>query len=188
MNPSPESAPAPVEPVFMHGKTMYLRPLLRRDIRPEYLAWLNNPEMTVYSSLRNWPTSEKDLDDFFANLRGPNHVVFAGCCAKTHVHFGNFSLSHIDWVNRRAEAALMIGLPQFRTTHYVEGIQLLARYAFQILNLNKLIGGSEIPSVPPLLERLGWKREGLLRQHNYRAGAYVDVVQMALLRADSEWK
>ena len=46
--------------VFLEGKKVFLRPLLRRDIREEYLSWLNNPNLTQYSCrFRTWPTNEK---------------------------------------------------------------------------------------------------------------------------------
>ena len=53
---------------FREGKITYLRPLLKSDLRLEYLAWLNDPNLNKYSShFRSWPTLEKDLEDFYIN-------------------------------------------------------------------------------------------------------------------------
>lgn len=174
-----------IEPVFLEGSLLYLRPLLSTDIRPEYLAWVNNPKLTSYSSrFRSWPTSEKDLISVVDNLRSRTHVMFAACCKETKKHFGNASIDSIDWINRNAELNLMIGLPEFRTVHYLDLVTTLSRYAFGTLNLNKLWQGTEIPGAPQMLERLGWKIEGIFRKHNYRNGEYVDVVQTGLLREE----
>ena len=171
--------------IFLEGKITYLRPLLKSDIRPEYLAWLNNPDLTKYSAhFRTWPTTEKDLEDFYSNLKGDNHVVFAACCNKTGIHFGNASIDAIDWINRNAHFNIMIGIPDFRIVHYLDVMKVLTDYAFNTLNLNKLCGGSEIPGILELHERMGWKKEGVLRKHHFREGKYVDVVQVAILREE----
>ncbi len=170
---------------FLEGKITYLRPLLKEDIRPEYLSWLNNPDLTIYSDhFRRWPTTEKDLDNFFENVKSPNHIVFAACCKTTGKHFGNFSIDKIDWVNRNATLNGMIGIPEYRVMHYFEVLKILMKYAFNKLNLNRLYGGTEIPGLPELHERLGWKVEGVFRNHHYRNGEYVDVIQMGLLKED----
>jgi RimJ/RimL family protein N-acetyltransferase len=172
-------------PVFIEGKKIYLRPLLKSDIRPDYLAWLNNPELTKYSShFRTWPTTEKDLEDFYGNLKSANHIVLAGCDKTTHTHFGNFSLDNIDWINRNAHFNAFIGIPEYRVIHYLEVLKLIMEYAFKTLNLNKLTGGTEIPGLPELHERLGWKTEGKLREQLFRDGEYVDVTLVGILRHD----
>ncbi len=171
---------------FREGRITYLRPLMRSDLRPEYLAWLNNPGLTKYSArFRTWPTTEKDLDDFYgSNLKSNNHVVFAACCKKTGIHFGNVSIDDIDWVNRNAHLNVMIGIPEFRVVHYLDVMKVLMKYSFDTLNLNKLCGGAEIPGILDLHKRMGWKKEGVLRKHFLRDGKYVDVVLFAILREE----
>ncbi len=171
--------------IFIAGKITYLRPLLKSDIRPEYLAWLNNPDLTKYSEhFRAWPTTENDLLDFYSNLKSKNHIVLAACDIKSHTHFGNISIDNINWINRNAQLNGMIGLPEYRVVHYLEILKLMMNYAFNTLNLNKLYNGTEIPGLPELHERLGWKKEGVLREHHFRNGKYVDVIQLAIFRED----
>lgn len=169
--------------LFLEGKLTFLRPFLKSDIRAEYLEWLNNPKMTIYSStFRTFPTTELDIDVFYNHLKTNNQVIFAACCKNTNKHFGNVSVNNIDWINRRCDHGVMIGLEEFRGAHYLDIMDLLCQYAFMKLNLNKIYGATEIPSVPPLLERIGWTQEGLLKKHNFRNGQYVDVYQMGLLK------
>jgi RimJ/RimL family protein N-acetyltransferase len=170
---------------FREGKITYLRPLLKRDLCPEYLAWLNNPDLNKYSShFRTWPTTEKDLDDFYANTKSNHHIVFATCCNKTGKHFGNCSLDDIDWVNRNAHFNINIGIKEYRTIHFLDIFNIIAEFSFNTLNLNKLCGGAEIPGILELHERLGWKKEGVLRKHFYREGKYVDLVLFAIFKED----
>jgi RimJ/RimL family protein N-acetyltransferase len=171
--------------VFLEGKITYLRPLLKSDIRPQYLSWLNNPKLTIYSShFRSWPTTENDLELFFSNLKKINSIVFALCCKETGVHFGNASIDEIDWINRNAHFNIMIGIEKYRVLHYLDVMDVLTKYTFNTLNLNKLCGGTEIPQLPSLHERMGWKIEGVFKDHNFRDGNYVDVVRVAIFKDD----
>ena len=171
--------------VFLEGKKVFLRPLLRRDIREEYLSWLNNPNLTQYSfRFRTWPTNEKELDDFLINQKTNNSVVFALECKKTGKHFGNTSIDDIDWINRRAHFNIMIGVPAYRGPHYIDTVRTVTAYAFNHLNLNKLTGASEIPDLELIHKKLGWKTEGIWKKHNYRNGKYVDIKLFAIFKDD----
>jgi ribosomal-protein-alanine N-acetyltransferase len=170
---------------FLEGKITYLRPLLKSDIRREYLSWLNNPELTTYSShFRTFPTTEKDLENFLERVKDSNSVVFALCCKKTGVHFGNASIDDIDWINRNAHFNSMIGLKKYRGMHFLDIMNVMTNYAFNTLNLNKLTGGSEIPNLEILHKRMGWQVEGVFKNHNYLNGKYIDVVRFAIFKDD----
>ncbi len=169
---------------FREGRITYLRPLLESDLNLDYLAWLNNPELNEYSdSFRTYPTFEKDISVFFSNhQKDSNNIVFAMCCRKTGEHFGNCSLNDIDWINRRAQFNLNIGKPKFRSLHFLDVLNIIANYAFNTLNLNKITGGAENVDLLKLHERLGWHKEGVLINHVFRNGEYHDIVIFALLK------
>ena len=106
------------------------------------------------------------------------------CCKKTGKHFGNTSLDNIDWVNRHAHHNVNIGIREFRVLHYIDVFNIILDYAFNTLNLNKISGGAEIPGVMKFQKRLGFKQEGVLRQHVYRDGKYEDVVLFSILKEE----
>ena len=170
---------------FREGRITILRPLLQRDLTDEYLGWLNNPYLNKYSShFRVWPTTEVDQEEFYSNTKSKTHVAFAICCKKTGRHVGNCSLDGIDWVNRNAHFNVNIGVKEYRSIHFLDVLNVMADYAFNTLNLHKLSGGAEIPGILELHERLGWKKEGVLRKHLFREGEYVDLVLFSLLHED----
>ena len=171
---------------FRQGKLTYLRPLLLEDLRPEYLSWLNNPELNIYSdTFRKWPTTENDLQNFYdQSIKNSNNIVLAICDKKTDKHIGNYSLNDIDWVNRRAYHSTNIGIKKYRSLHYIDSLNVLLEYAFLTLNLNKIMGGAEIPGALNTMKRFGYKKEGILKKHNYRNGEYVDVTIFAVLKND----
>ena len=76
----------------------------------------------------------------------------------------------------------MIGIPKFRVIHYLDIMNLLTNYAFNTLNLNKLTGGSEIPNLQIIHEKMGWVTEGVFRKHHFLNGKYIDVTRFAIFR------
>lgn len=172
---------------FLEGDKVYLRPLLRSDMTTTYLAWLNDPAVTVYSKLRNYPTNEKELEAYLENQKGTSRVVLAVCAKPSGVHIGNVVLEDIDWIDRTAQLTALIGLKQYwGTGHFLESFALVQHYAFRNLNLNRLYAGTENPGVTVSLKKLGWRTEGMLRQHRFRDGAYRDLITMAIVKSDWE--
>ena len=112
---------------FREGKITYLRPLLKTDIRLDYLSWLNNPQLNEYSAhFRSWPTTERDIENFYNNeQKDNNNVVLAACCKKTGIHFGNYSLNNIDWISRTAAQNTNIGIKEYRSIHYFDSLNII---------------------------------------------------------------
>jgi RimJ/RimL family protein N-acetyltransferase len=63
---------------------------------------------------------------------------------------------------------------------------LVLRHAFDTLNLNRvwLHVFEDNPGAIHVYEKLGFVREGVLREDNFRGGRYRDTVAMGILRAD----
>ena len=171
---------------FREGQITYIRPLLKSDLRTMYLSWLNDPDLNKYSDhFRTWPTTEKDLEDFYNNeQKDQNNVTLAICCRKTGLHFGNHSFNNIDWINRTAQFNTNIGIKKYRSIHYIDSIKVILDYAFNTLNLNKVTGGAEIPGIMDFMKRFGFKQEGVLKNHFYRNGKYHDLVLFAIFKDD----
>lgn len=68
----------------------------------------------------------------------------------------------------------------------VESSRMMFDYAFNTLNLRRITSTSfaDNPPAMRLLERMGSKREGLLRQHLYSNGKFRDVVTYGLLKEE----
>ena len=103
---------------------------------------------------------------------------------------GYISLNNIDLRNRKAEwGALVIGNPANRKGGYaVQASILMLQYAFEEMNLHRVIGYWLDDNQPSLFLGLsvGFKREGVFREHVFKNGGYHDVIIMSLL--ESEFK
>ncbi len=68
-----------------------------------------------------------------------------------------------------------------------EALQVLIRYGFEEMDLNRIEATTHTGNQRSqrVLEKLGFQREGLLREYYCRDGVYNDQVQFSLLR--KEW-
>ena len=101
---------------------------------------------------------------------------------------GFVALYAIDWNHQTARLAIGIGEPSYRGKGYgADALQLILRYAFDELNLHRV--GAEVASYNGralhVLERGGFRREGVLREAVQRDGQRWDLVLLGILRR--EW-
>jgi len=94
-------------------------------------------------------------------------------------HIGNISFQSINWVNRSAEFAVVIG----DTNYWKKGIcttvgQWLFEHGFNKLNLHRIWSGTAAVNTGMIkvFKKLGMKEEGRFREGTYLAGDYYDVV------------
>ncbi len=173
---------------FLVGKKCYLRPFEESDLHDDYAAWFNDPAITRYLGMGKFPVSREGLRlslDRFRN--STSDILLAIIDAKTETHIGNVALNRINWVHRTADTGLVIGRKEFWGKGYAtEAWALLVRYAFDTLNLHKVIatvvGGHD--SSQAALERIGFKVEGRCREEFYVDGEYHDYIRLGLLRGD----
>jgi len=100
---------------------------------------------------------------------------------------GTISLYDIDWRNRTAHYRRLLIAPDYRRQGYASEAEfLLLDYAFHHLNLNKIwsdIFESNTAALK-LHEKTGFQVEGVLRQHVFKDGRYVNMVLIGLLKRE----
>lgn len=99
---------------------------------------------------------------------------------------GRCGVTRLDWKNRVAELAIMVGSPYRGKGYGKEAMAILCDFCFREMNLHRLKVSVFAFNEPALrcYEANGFVREGVLRQEIFRDGAYRDVVLMARLRED----
>ncbi len=174
-------------PLFA-GSQVYLRPLEKTDLNEQYLAWLNDPEVTRYLGTGVFPTTRQDLEQFFESVTGSrSQVILAIVDKKSDRHIGNVMLGPNDWVNRRAVFGILIGEKKFWGRVIGQEVPHLAvEYAFLRLNLNRVGLGvfAEHTAGVRCYEKIGFRKEGLMRQDLFRNGEYHDRLWVGLLRSE----
>ena len=109
---------------------------------------------------------------------------------KEHKRFiGKCGFTRVNWKNRLAELAILIGDGAYRGKGYGEdAVRLLIRFGFEEMNLRKLEAYVFDFNEAALrcYEKCGFRREAVLKKEMYREGAYHDVVILTLFRDAEE--
>jgi ribosomal-protein-alanine N-acetyltransferase len=89
----------------------------------------------------------------------------------------------IGKVSDRAEMGYWIAVPYWRQGYCTEAARALLRFAFTDLELNRVYAQyfARNPASGRIMEKLGMKREGFLRQHFKKWGRYEDIVLYGIL-------
>ncbi|MDP3703812.1 MAG: GNAT family N-acetyltransferase, partial [Candidatus Omnitrophota bacterium] len=96
------------------GERIYLRRLDARDLTPQYLGWLNDPDVTKYMETGREPMTMEKLRAYWQRFQGSEtDLLYAIILRADERHIGNVALNHIQWTSRVADTGLMIGCREF---------------------------------------------------------------------------
>jgi RimJ/RimL family protein N-acetyltransferase len=171
---------------FLIGDKIYLRPL-EQDDSPHFVQWLNDPEIQRLT-LRARPLTQDDEADYINQMRRSHtDIAFVIAAHANDTPVGGTALHQIDWRNRHAALGITIGDQlNWGKGYGTDATRLMVRYAFATLNLNRVwlqvLEYNE--RAIRCYEKVGFKKEGLLRQEHFREGRYWDTHLMAMLRQD----
>jgi ribosomal-protein-alanine N-acetyltransferase len=173
---------------FLIGAKVYLRPLEREDA-PVVLPWFNDPEVTR-TLLRYRPLNLREEEAFLDSVAQSEHDLALGVAVRaTDELVGVTGFHHMDFRNRHCSFGISIGAKgEWGKGYGTEATGLMVQYAFDTLNLNRVWLHVYEYNQRGLraYEKVGFKREGVLRQDCYREGRYWDTIVMAILR--DEWE
>jgi RimJ/RimL family protein N-acetyltransferase len=177
--------------VMILGERVRLRPIEREDLR-RCVRWFQDPEVRRHLD-QELPLSLAQEERWFESMVGRGEEQpFAIEVASQHeaeswLHIGVCGFHVI----RRPAGVGEIGLVIGERSWWGRGcgsdaVRTLVRLGFDTFNLHRISLRVFADNARGLgcYEKVGFVREGLLRQDHYRDGAYVDVVVMGLLRED----
>lgn len=178
--------------LFLKGKRIYLRPLEEKDLRGNYVSWLNDEQVNMYSSHHIFPYSlEEGLAYIKKSQKDRNTLILAIVVKRGNVHVGNISLQNIDYINRNAEFAILVGEKKYWNKGYsTEASSLLLSHGFNALGLLRIYCGtsSKNLSMQKLAISLGMILEGRRRKALFKYGQFVDILEYGILASEFEDK
>jgi RimJ/RimL family protein N-acetyltransferase len=173
---------------MIRGNSIYLRALEREDLSRCH-AWINDEEVTAALAAHHPISLARETDWLERAVRGedPSQVHLAICLAEGDRHIGNCGLVALDRENRTATLGIVIGEKDcWRRGYGTDAVRTLCRYGFDELNLHKIrldvYAFNE--GAATVYERVGFRREGVLRKEIFRNGRYHDVIRMGLFREE----
>jgi len=149
---------------FLENENIYLRNVCLEDVNDSYYQWLNDPQVNQFLETRFVVQSKVKIAEFVASKDGnANEILLAICDKKQDLHIGNIKLGPINWYHRRAEISLLIGNKEYWGKGIAsQAIQLISQFAFQTLNLNKIMAGAYKNNIGSIkaFQKCGYKIEG----------------------------
>ncbi len=172
---------------YLEGKTVYLRPFLKRDLTPRYMKWVNNYEKNSFMEAGKFPLNEIDLKKYYElNHKSHNSFLFA-ISNKKDQHVGNALISNIDWVNRRCNYGRLIGeSKKMLRGAGTESLKLLQEFVFNRLNLNLMWTSVCTKNYPSMKSNLkaNMKIGGKVDEFFYRNNKYYQVTFFYMTKSD----
>lgn len=172
-----------------------LRPLAERDLAAYAAAFAAEPALgTALGS-----ETDPDAD----SLRRRPQLVVEGAAAGDFIELaiadpaddrllGSVTLHSFSWRHQRAEVGFWLASGARGRGLATEAIGNAVDWAFAANDLHRV----EMTTAPGLVHegkvmalaaRLGFRREGLLRQRNFERGRRLDVIMLAVLHPDWIW-
>lgn len=169
-------------------RAVHLRPLEQGDL--SYLRELaNDAEVRKNVVGWDWPLSDAGQLNWFVQTAMDATTKRFIIESETGQSIGITGFWDIDWRNRTAMTAIKLGgASEVRGRGYgVAAIRAIMEFGFIDAGFNRLhatILASNPRSIAAYVIKSGWTEEGRLRQHIWRDGEYIDLVQIGMMRSE----
>jgi RimJ/RimL family protein N-acetyltransferase len=174
---------------LLEGELVFLDALERSDVETFAPWWRNLDLVRFLAQDAALPQTPEDELEWFEKVRKDEGTfLFAVRRRDTGALVGTASLFDINWRVRKCVFGIALGPPEIWGKGFgSEATRLTLRYAFSELNLNRvqLFVYEFNERAVRAYKKVGFQKEGRLREAVYRDGRYYDEFVMACLR--SEW-
>jgi ribosomal-protein-alanine N-acetyltransferase len=171
------------------GKIVRIRPLEPED-RRDLFKWWNNPDSLgefISTPLQSYSDFEKYLENVVSGQHHSTILIIERL--EDNAKVGDISF----WPSREGDYGITIGyglgeLEQRSKGLMTEAVSLLVNYLFSSKNIERIAADADVENFgsQKVLEKNGFKREGILRKHGFVKGVWRDDIQYSLIRED--WK
>lgn len=178
------------EAIYENEKVALL-PFSRHDMTAEYRSWFYDIEVTRYNSHGLFPYTKGQMERLLKVIEeGASDEIIFAIYAKTDEpagglrHVGNCSILRINYINRSAELAWVIG----DKTVWGKGIatdagKFLLYHCFNRLNMHRVWTGvvKENVGMRRVCKKLGMQEEGEYRDAVFLHGRYHNIIPYCIL-------
>ena len=154
-----------------------------------YISWVNDYDFfnTYYDSPFNYLTKKKFKDKWDKICNDKNQYKFCIRDKKNLRPLGFVGYEKLNGKNRNAKFYIGIGSKKDWGKGFAKEImEKFLEYGFHELNIRKifLTVYKNNPSAISIYKHFGFKEEGILKEHIYKNGNYIDIALMSLFKKD----
>ncbi len=168
---------------FLQNDEVGLRRIEPTDDLSNYHKWFNDQDVNEFNSHAIYPMTLHSIQEYLRGIDNSNLHLSVYLKSKD-THIGNISLQSIDYINRSAELAIIIGEKAVWGKGYsTSACELIIRHGFERMNLNRIYcGTSELNiGMQKLALRVGMTFEGRRIKALFHRNKYVDMLEYGIL-------
>jgi len=164
------------------GVRIYLAGLDPQQISSQYQAWMKDAEVLRFLDNPSGDYSLKGLEEYVRQMNeSPKDYLFGIFLNDSDEHIGNIKIGNVHSVHRRGDIGLVIGAKRLWGFGYgTEAIDLVTKYAFEVLYLNKVYAGilkMNVGSAKAFM-KAGYREIGHLERHDFHQGMFADSIMV----------
>lgn len=175
-------------PYGWEGEKVRLVPLDKARHLDNAVAWLNDPEITAWTLVGDWPVGRLAEEDWFDSMSrqpplGLHEKVTFAIETLAGEHIGFSGLHNIDWHNRVATTGTILGRRDLWGQGYgSDAARVRTRISFEVLGLRMLLSEvmAENAGSVRMLKKAGYKEVGRIPRRIWKRGEWRDVVVLCL--------
>lgn len=162
----------------------------KRDADVEdFFAYYSDPEVNKFILCQipqNIEEARKELHYWRGVFYQNDGIYFAIADKNSDRLIGSIGLTSYNSYHSRIELSYDLASQYWRRGITSAAIKEVLRYGFEVLRVNRIEAYVSTENLPSknLLLKCGFALEGILRQHRYHHGRYVDVFSFSILRED----
>jgi len=174
----------------INTRRLSLRSISAADV-DDFFVIYSNPEVMRYWStpaLANRDAASNLISKIQEDFKRHELLKWAMTLRADDKLIGSISLFHPDFTHRRAEIGYALGRAHWGNGYMQEALEAVLNYAFAVLNFHRIEADVDPRNAASVrtLERLGFQREGYLRERWQVNGEIQDAFFYGLLRPDWE--
>jgi len=174
---------------ILETERLYLRCLQKNDAAAVF-DYARDPEMTHYTLWayhKNLEDAEFYIDQMLASYSAGKPTPWAVVLKESKRVIGTAGFIRWDSVHGRGEIGYAIGRKWWGRGYAVESSQAGLTFGFKTLHCNRIEAMCDVHNVASarVMEKIGMRYEGILREYLYAQGSYRNVKIYSILR--KEW-
>ncbi|MHB0885636.1 MAG: GNAT family N-acetyltransferase [Bacillota bacterium] len=167
---------------MLKGRLTSLRPLEKSDL-PRFIDGMNAEEVMWHLG-PHLPISDREAEAWLERVSTSEDSKIFAICDGDGKMVGKIALDRIHHRNRSAELVIAIfDEPAWNRGYGTDALRTLLRFLFEQMSFHRvqLLVHEDNERAIHVYEKLGFVREGRLRDENFRGGRYTASLVMAVL-------
>lgn len=168
-------------------KRLNLREIRQGDVESIYKL-LSDPEVIKYDTFELFTNIKQaeDLINWFDEAFKQKQAIFWGISLKNNPEIIGFCKCEIEIPKVRADLGYDLTPKYWNKGIMTEALSAIMKFIFNTLDVNRIeaaVSTENIASIR-LLEKLGFMKEGILRERSYWRGSCHDMIMLSILKKE----